>query len=141
MQNTAAKHPQARAAILPAKIFPRPQYQTVYVFCLKVHIPVALDLLIWALHTERNICCQQKGLRVLNCHGCINAAQREHMQRLKSESESKRQKKRRKQTIAKTQMAVLGTHVGSSRVLRTPSSFQDIPISPLLPLCHCSLSA
>lgn len=44
--------------------------------------------------------------------------------------------------IAKTQMAVLGIDVRpSSPVLRTPSSFQDIPISPLLPLCHCSLSA
>lgn len=139
VQNTVAKHPRAWAVILTAKIFPRPQYQTVYVFCLKPRIPVALDLLIWVLRTETNICSQQKGLRVLNCHGCINASQREHMQRLKSESESKRQKERRKQTIAKTQMAVLGIDASSARVLRTASSFQDIPISPLLPL-HCSLT-
>lgn len=43
--------------------------------------------------------------------------------------------------MAKTQMAVLGTDVGSWRVLRTASSFQDSPISPfvatppLLPVC------
>lgn len=42
------------------------------------------------LHTETNICSQQKGLRVLNCHGWIDVAQREHMQRLKSQSESNR---------------------------------------------------
>lgn len=34
--------------------------------------------------------------------------------------------------IAKTQMAVLGIDVSSSRVLRTASSFQDIPISPFV---------
>lgn len=96
VQNTVAKHPRAWAVILTAKIFPRQQYQTIYVFCLKPRIPVALDLLIWVLLTETNICSQQKGLRVLNCHGCINAAQREHMQRLKSESESKRQEKKEK---------------------------------------------
>lgn len=85
MQNSVAKHPRAWASMLTAKIFPRPQYQTINAFCLKLRIPVALHLL-WVLHTETHICSQQKALRVLNCHGCINAAQREHMQRLKSES-------------------------------------------------------